>query len=86
MHKMVFAWLCNWAHALQTFVVLQEWGSPGWPVLLILNCSPHILPCVSSCIICDTVHCPDSIWLPSAPLACYNGLVSIGEYSYDVVR
>ena len=56
--------------ALQTFAVLQEWGSFGWSVSFIQNCSPHILPRVHFCIICDAICRPNSVPLHSAPLVC----------------
>ena len=74
MHGLVFARHWNWTHALQAFAVLQEWGSFWGSVSFIMNRSPHILPCVQSCIIRDAACRPNSVSLPSAPLVCLERL------------
>ena len=56
--------------ALQTFAVLQEWGSFGWSISFIRNRSPHILPRVHFYIICNAICRPNSVPLHSTPLVC----------------
>ena len=51
------------------FVVLQEWGSLEWSVLLTMDRSPHVLPRVQTCIIRTMARHMNHVSLTNAPLA-----------------